>query len=45
MWIVVLVPVSWFVIYLIAIRHEEAYLESTFGAPYLEYKKSVRRWL
>jgi len=45
MWIVALVPVTWFAIYLIAIRHEEAYLESQFGAPYLEYKKSVRRWL
>jgi len=45
MWIVALVPLTWVVIYFIAIRHEEAYLESTFGAPYLEYKKSVRRWL
>jgi protein-S-isoprenylcysteine O-methyltransferase Ste14 len=45
MWIVALVPLTWIVIYFIAIRHEEAYLESTFGAPYLEYKKTVRRWL
>lgn len=44
-WIVVLVPVSWGVIYLIAIRHEEAYLERKFGASYAEYKASVRRWL
>ena len=44
-WIVVLVPVSWLVIYLIAIRHEEAYLERKFGASYASYKASVRRWL
>ncbi len=44
-WIVLLVPVTWVVIYLIAIRHEEAYLEERFGAPYLEYKRRVRRWL
>lgn len=44
-WMVVLVPVTWGVIYAIAIQHEEAYLERKFGASYLEYKKSVRRWL
>jgi protein-S-isoprenylcysteine O-methyltransferase Ste14 len=27
------------------IRHEEAFLESIFGQPYLDYKKRVRRWL
>lgn len=44
-WVVLMVPVVWIVIYAIAIRHEEAYLESKFGAVYTEYKKSVRRWL
>ncbi len=44
-WIVVLVPVVWGVIYLIAIRHEEAYLERTFGSAYTDYKAAVRRWL
>ena len=29
----------------IVIRREEAYLERKFGAQYLEYKSSVRRWL
>jgi protein-S-isoprenylcysteine O-methyltransferase Ste14 len=43
--IVALVPVTWFVIYLIAIRHEEAYLEKKFGSSYLNYKESVRRWI
>ena len=27
------------------IRHEEAGLERTFGAPYREYKDRVRRWI
>jgi protein-S-isoprenylcysteine O-methyltransferase Ste14 len=44
-WVVLLVPVVWIVIYTIAIRHEEAYLEAKFGTVYTEYKKSVRRWL
>jgi len=44
-WVVLLVPVVWAVIYLIAIRHEEAYLEAKFGNVYTEYKESVRRWL
>ena len=29
----------------VVIRREEAYLERKFGAQYLEYKASVRRWL
>ena len=44
-WVLLLVPVTWCVIYFIAIRHEEAYLERKFGEPYLTYKRSVRRWL
>ena len=44
-WVVLLVPVVWAVIYTIAIRHEEAYLETKFGSVYTDYKKSVRRWL
>jgi protein-S-isoprenylcysteine O-methyltransferase Ste14 len=44
-WVVLLVPVVWTVIYLIAIRHEEAYLEAKFARAYVEYKASVRRWL
>jgi protein-S-isoprenylcysteine O-methyltransferase Ste14 len=44
-WVVLLVPVSWFVIHRIAIRHEEAYLERKFGSAYTDYKASVRRWL
>jgi protein-S-isoprenylcysteine O-methyltransferase Ste14 len=44
-WVVLLVPVTWVVIYRIAIRHEEAYLERKFGSVYTQYKASVRRWL
>jgi protein-S-isoprenylcysteine O-methyltransferase Ste14 len=43
--IVALVPVTWIVIYWIAIRHEEQYLEGKFGSAYLDYKASVRRWI
>jgi protein-S-isoprenylcysteine O-methyltransferase Ste14 len=45
LWVVLLVPVTWTTIYLIAIRHEEAYLERKFGIVYLDYKGAVRRWL
>lgn len=45
LWAVVLVPVTWFVIYRIAIRHEEAYLREKFGADYEAYCGRVRRWL
>jgi protein-S-isoprenylcysteine O-methyltransferase Ste14 len=44
-WVVLLVPVVSVVIYFIAIRHEEAYLEEKFGTVYTEYKSSVRRWI
>ncbi len=44
-WVVMLVPVVWVVIYLIAIRYEEAYLEEKFGSLYTDYKASVRRWI
>lgn len=44
-WILALVPVVLAVVYAIAVRHEEAYLEETFGDTYLRYKSSVRRWI
>jgi len=44
-WIIALVPPALVIIYAIAIRREEAYLERKFGDPYIEYKRSVRRWL
>ena len=33
------------ILYFIAIKKEECYLEEKFGKEYLEYKKNVRRWL
>jgi len=44
-WILILTPVCAVTIYLIAIRHEEAYLARQFGDSYLDYKKKVRRWI
>jgi protein-S-isoprenylcysteine O-methyltransferase Ste14 len=43
-WILLLVPVTCFVIARIAIRHEEAYLEGKFGTEYTDYTARVRRW-
>ena len=44
-WIVVLAPVSMFVITRFIIAREEAYLERAFGDAYVEYKRETRRWL
>ena len=44
-WIIALLPLVLALVYAIAIRHEEAYLERKFGAAYVGYKQSVRRWL
>ena len=44
-WVILAVPVSLVLVYLTAIRHEEAYLERKFGSAYTDYKMSVRRWL
>lgn len=44
-WIVLLVPLSLWLVYLTAVRHEEEYLEIKFGEEYLRYRASVRRWL
>jgi len=45
LWILFLVPLACVVVRITAIRHEEVYLERKFGAAYLDYKRSVRRWL
>ncbi len=44
-WVLVLTPVCAMTIYLIAIRHEEIYLEEKFGDSYRDYKGRVRRWI
>ncbi len=45
LWIILLVPVSKFAIDRYVIAREEAYLERKFGEVYLDYKRTVRRWL
>jgi protein-S-isoprenylcysteine O-methyltransferase Ste14 len=44
-WIIALVPPVLVLVYITAIRHEEAYLEGKFGETYTNYEASVRRWL
>ena len=44
-WILVSFVPSSFLVYHIAIRKEEMYLERKFGEEYLQYKNQVRRWL
>ena len=44
-WVLLLIPVTCFVIARVAIRHEEAYLAGKFGAEYTDYKARVRRWI
>ncbi len=44
-WVFALVPPVLLLIFLTAIRHEEAYLERRFGDRYTRYRGAVRRWL
>ena len=45
LWIIILLPAAIGVVYLIAVRPEEAYLEKKFGQPFQAYQRSTRRWL
>lgn len=45
LWIILLIPVSKVVFDRYVIAREEAYLERAFGEAYVDYKRSVRRWL
>jgi len=45
LWIALSFLPSVLIVYFIAIRKEEAYLQSKFGTQYLAYKNNVRRWL
>lgn len=44
-WTVLTVTVSVILVFYIAVRNEEKYLEGKFGDQYLKYKREVRRWL
>ncbi|MEZ5541291.1 MAG: methyltransferase [Pseudomonadota bacterium] len=45
LWILLLVPVTLFVIDRYAVVREEHYLEQRFGQQYRDYRRRVRRWL
>ena len=45
LWIVLFVPATKLVFDRYVIAREEAYLERTFGEVYVDYKRTVRRWL
>ena len=45
LWVVLLTPLSLLGVYLVAVRHEEEYLEEKFEEAFVEYKMTVRRWL
>jgi protein-S-isoprenylcysteine O-methyltransferase Ste14 len=44
-WLLATLVVAMALVNYVVIRREEHYLERKFGAEYLEYKASVRRWL
>jgi protein-S-isoprenylcysteine O-methyltransferase Ste14 len=45
LWLVVTLVGAVALIHFVVIPKEEQYLERRFGAEYLDYKRSVRRWL
>ena len=45
LWFIAALVVIWIVLRYGVIAREESYLERKFGAPYLDYKAKVRRWL
>lgn len=45
LWVFLSFVPSAILVYHVAIRKEEAYLEEKFGEEYLQYKRKVRRWL
>jgi len=45
LYVVLSLPVVWWFLNKWVIEPEEAYLEKLFGQEYVDYKKSVRRWL
>ncbi len=45
LWVLTGLPLSMLLLFLVAIRKEENYLETKFGKDYLDYQSRVRRWL
>jgi len=44
-WLFILIPVLFIFLKYLAVLPEEAYLSDKFGQEYLDYKRSVRRWI
>jgi protein-S-isoprenylcysteine O-methyltransferase Ste14 len=44
-WLIATLVVAVAIIHFVVIPREERYLEGRFGAEYLDYKASIRRWL
>ncbi|VAW39814.1 Putative protein-S-isoprenylcysteine methyltransferase [hydrothermal vent metagenome] len=44
-YVIISLPVVWWLLNKWAIEPEEVYLEQIFGQKYLDYKQKVRRWL
>lgn len=44
-WLVLLLPVLATLLFILAIRREEGWLERRFGGDYRDYKQRVRRWI
>lgn len=45
LWAILLIPVLVLLVTVTVTRKEEAYLEQKFGADYLDYRATVRRWV
>lgn len=45
LWMIAALPFVLWLLTVLVIRREEAYLSSAFGEAYAEYRRSVRRWL
>ncbi len=44
-WLLIVLPFTLAAVRVLLIRPEERYLEAKFGEEFLQYKRSVRRWL
>lgn len=44
-WLLILLPVSWYLLDVVQVRREEQYLVRKFGEAYYAYARRVRRWI
>jgi len=45
LWLLLAIPILFFIFLIIAIKPEEMYLSQKFGKEYLDYSAKVRRWI